>query len=589
MMISCANAFKLCLQFAAIYTCSLFANPIDQLTGNYSTSTSSIAQISSSNSSSDSKSYSNLAPIEAYGNKFFNSEDGKQFFIKGIAYQPSRAAGDVIALNADNVKFIDPLAEPEICLRDLPYLQKLGVNTVRVYSIDTDRDHDVCFEAFAKAGIYVIADLSEPDVSVVRDSPTWDTTIYNRYTKVVDSLHKYPNVLGFFAGNEVTNDKSNTFASPFVKSSIRDIKNYIESKGYRKIPVGYSTNDDAETRANVADFFTCGDVAADFYGINMYEWCGYSTYWASGYKERTEEFRNYPVPIFFSEFGCNVKRPRPFTEVEALYSRLMTDVWSGGIAYMYFEEPNQYGVVQVNGGDVEELEDFKFLQKQFADVDPKGATLDEYKVTFKAAKAPSCPSSSKFWQASADLPHTPDSTKCECMENSLQCGLSSYVKSNNLTHIFDYACNIVDCEAIKGDGSTGSYGFFSDCNARQKASYVINEVFLNLGGKKDKCDFDGLASLNSKVSTEQELSDIVTLTGDSCLSIIKANEAKKLELKSFSKKNSTASGNSTNSRNGHGNGTGHENSGSQIKFYQNLSSIVLLSFVFVIILPFLNI
>lgn len=557
-----------------------------QILSSYGPSTKNLqtaAQLSNSSVPLGSVS-SALSTVEVVGNKFFTVADGKQFFIKGIAYQPSKVAGDVVALDSGNDKFIDPLAELAICLRDLPYLQKLGVNTVRVYSIDTDRDHDDCFDAFAKAGIYVIADLSEPDVSIVRDSPAWDITTYERYTKVVDALHKYPNLLGFFAGNEVTNDKTNTFASPFVKSSIRDAKNYIKTKNYRQIPVGYSTNDDADTRANVADFFACGDVAADFYGINMYEWCGYSTYWASGYKDRTEEFKNYPVPVFFSEFGCNVKRPRPFTEVEALYSRMMTNVWSGGIAYMYFEEPNQYGVVKVKNGIVQELEDFAYLQKQFNDANPKGVSLEEFKTTLKAARAPSCPSASKVWQASSVLPHSPDLAKCECLESSLQCGLSQHVKSNNLTHIFDYACDKVDCEPINGDGIKGSYGYFSDCSARQKASYVINELYLKLGAKKDTCDFDGLAVLNHKVATESEMDSVSTLSGDSCLEVIKANNLKKALQKSMkvNNQNHTSTRNSS-SQFGHGFGDS-ENAASQVKFYQNLSSAVLLSFVFVIIL-----
>lgn len=578
----------LCCQLAAYFVLT-FATPDLGVLSNYQPTKSSQTALDSSNSSiigSVGSVSSALSTIEVVGNKFFTASDGNQFFIKGIAYQPSKVAGDVIALNAENVKFIDPLAEPAICLRDLPYLQKLGVNTVRVYSIDTDRDHDDCFDAFAKAGIYVIADLSEPDVSIVRDSPAWDVTTYERYTKVVDALHKYPNLLGFFAGNEVTNDKTNTFASPFVKSSIRDVKNYIRVKNYRNIPVGYSTNDDADTRANVADFFACGDVSADFYGINMYEWCGYSTYWASGYKERTEEFKNYPVPVFFSEFGCNVKRPRPFTEVEALYSRMMTNVWSGGIAYMYFEEPNQYGVVKVENGIVQELEDFAYLQKQFNDANPKGLSLEEFKTTMKVAKAPSCPTSSKFWQASSTLPHSPDLAKCECLESSLQCGLSNHVKSNNLTHIFDYACNKIDCEAINGDGVTGSYGFFSDCSPRQKASYVINELYLKSGAKKETCDFDGLAVLNRKIATDLEMDSISTLSGDSCLSVIKANNLKKAQMMSVKSNNQNHTGTrNSSSQFGSGFGNDTENSASQVKFYQNLSSIVLFAFAFVIILP----
>lgn len=463
--------------------------------------------------------------VTTFGNKFFS--DGKQFFIKGIAYQPSKAgSGDIFSMDMDGGRFIDPMAEPQICLRDLPYLQKLGVNTVRVYSIDTDKEHDVCFSEFAKAGIYVLADLSEPEMSIVREAPTWDVAIYERYCKVVDSLARYPNVLGFFAGNEVTNDITNTDASPFVKASIRDVKQYIRAQGYRAIPVGYSTNDDAATRQSMADYFACGsatDDLADFYGINMYEWCGYSTFWASGYRERTAEFKEYPVPVFFSEFGCNTKRPRPFTEVEALYSRLMTDVWSGGIAYMYFEEPNQYGVVQVSssggasGGAgaetvVTELQDFKYLQEQFAKAVPQGVALDDYKK--RAAGAPpgpaTCPPNTDTWRASTAVPGTPDAAKCSLMAQAAECQYHASSRSN-LTALMEYACGRVDCSAITGDGTTGQYGDFADCSPAQKASYVLTKMCLE---KAAACDFAGSAVRNTRTLGLDQLQNATTLAGE---------------------------------------------------------------------------
>jgi len=95
---------------------------------------------------------------------------------------------------------------------------------------------------------------------------------------------------------------------------------------------------------------------------NIYSWCGDSSYTLSGYDKRTAEFQNYSIPSFFAEYGCNVRQfpegnigprrltgdqdvtPRKFTEVQALYSSPMTDVFSGGIVYMYYQEANKYGM-----------------------------------------------------------------------------------------------------------------------------------------------------------------------------------------------------------------------------------------------------
>ena len=204
--------------------------------------------------------------------------------------------------------------------------------------------------AFANAGIYVISDLSEPANSINRDNPQWNAELYARYTSVVDSLANYTNTLGFFAGNEVANAPNNTAASAFVKAAVRDIKAYIVQKKYRPLGVGYATDDD-DTRIELADYFDCGSPtdAIDFWGYNIYSWCGNSNYSTSGYEDRTQEFSTYNVPAFFAEYGCNKVEPRPFTEVGALFGSDMTPVWSGGIVYMYFQEANDFGKLSAPG------------------------------------------------------------------------------------------------------------------------------------------------------------------------------------------------------------------------------------------------
>lgn len=212
-----------------------------------------------------------------------------------------------------------------------------------MYAVDPTENHDDCMQMLADAGIYLVLDLGEPDTSINRNSPEWNLELYDRYTSVVDTFSKYPNVLGFFAGNEVSNSPNNTIASAFVKAAVRDTKAYIKSKNYRAMGVGYATNDD-ETRTELANYFNCGPAenAIDFWGYNIYSWCGDATYHSSSYDVRTKEFSTYSVPAFFAEYGCN-HAPRLFTEVGSLFGSKMTPVWSGGIVYMYFQEDNDYG------------------------------------------------------------------------------------------------------------------------------------------------------------------------------------------------------------------------------------------------------
>jgi hypothetical protein len=45
-------------------------------------------------------------------------------------------------------------------------MKELGVNSLRVYHVDTDPDHDACMKIFADAGIYLLIDLDDFDTYI---------------------------------------------------------------------------------------------------------------------------------------------------------------------------------------------------------------------------------------------------------------------------------------------------------------------------------------------------------------------------------------------------------------------------------------
>lgn len=287
-----------------------------------------------------------VEPVIAKGQHFFY-KNGTQFYIKGIAYQQDTGSSEAAKRDTDS-DYIDPLSDETLCKRDVPVLAAAGTNVIRTYAIDPTADHSGCMKLLQEAGIYVISDLSSPDIAIDRSDPEWNLELYERYTAVVDELGQYDNVIGFFAGNEVTNNASNTDASAFVKAAVRDMKSYINSTQDRWIGVGYAANDDSTIRNNMAEYFNCGeeDSAIDFWGYNIYEWCGQSSFTASGYSSVVDFFSNYSIPVFFAEYGCNTVdggAGRIFQETTELYTDEMTEVIAGGIVYMYFEEDNDYG------------------------------------------------------------------------------------------------------------------------------------------------------------------------------------------------------------------------------------------------------
>lgn len=273
--------------------------------------------------------------------------------MKGVAYQQDIAAAG--GTNDENKVYSDPLANQKNCERDVPLLEELGTNTIRTYAIDPSADHSACMKLLEDAGIYVVADLGEPHLSINRDSPSWNSALFTRYQKVVDELAQYPNVIGFLAGNEVSNQKNNTGSSAYVKAAVRDTKKYIKDNKNisRWLGVGYAANDDKDIRDQLAAYFNCGaaDESIDFFGYNIYSWCGDSNMEISGYSKQAKSYEDYSVPVFFAEYGCNKVEGgaagRTFDETEALYSDSMAHVFSGGIVYMYFQEENDFGTSHI--------------------------------------------------------------------------------------------------------------------------------------------------------------------------------------------------------------------------------------------------
>jgi hypothetical protein len=99
---------------------------------------------------------SSLNPIEIQGYKFFDSVAGEEFVMRGVDYYPHpNHAGD---LNRNSLDlFTDE--HRHIWERDIPHLQELGVNAIRLYAVDADEDHDafmqVINDAWEGGRIYV--------------------------------------------------------------------------------------------------------------------------------------------------------------------------------------------------------------------------------------------------------------------------------------------------------------------------------------------------------------------------------------------------------------------------------------------------
>jgi len=344
-----------------------------------------------------------IEKITVKGNAFFAGD--KRFYIRGVDYQPGGAS-----------KVSDPLADTDNCKRDIPYFKELGINTVRIYTVDNSADHKECMKELEDAGIYLVLDVNTPTISINRNDPkaTYNEKYLQHVFATIDVFSKYDNTLGFFSANEVVNAASNTASATYVKAVTRDMRNYIKKRGYRQLPVGYSAADVAENREEMAAYLNCGDddiARSDFFAFNDYSWCGSSSYTKSGWDKKVETYKDYSIPLFLSEFGCNEPSPRKFEEIGALYdSSKMTPVFSGGLVYEYSQEPNNYGLVELSDDrkSAKKRDDFDVLKKQYKSV----GTPDGDGGYKKDGKPSTCPKKEKgTWEADDTLPEMPTAAK----------------------------------------------------------------------------------------------------------------------------------------------------------------------------------
>ncbi|KAF1993003.1 glycoside hydrolase family 72 protein [Amniculicola lignicola CBS 123094] len=357
-------------------------------------------------------------PVEVRGQDFVDSVTGKRVMLIGVDYQPGGQAGYKPTSGQD------PLSNGTVCLRDAALLQGLGVNVIRVYNVDPTINHDECASIFNAVGIYMVIDVNSPfgGESINRANPveSYHVGYLNRIFGVVENFKNYPNLMAFFAANEVINDVGTAKKPPpYIRAVQRDLKNYIAKHSKRTIPVGYSAADVREVLEDSWAYLQCaidGDEndqsRSDFFGLNSYSWCGEdATYQTAGYDVLVNMFKNSTIPVFFSEYGCNKPEgvARPFNEVQALYGVDMTSL-SGGLVYEYSQEESDYGLVYINDNTTVTLKkDFDNLQSQYNKLDI--GLVQSTNATATKLTPPECSSaliSNSGFSKDFDIPSPPE-------------------------------------------------------------------------------------------------------------------------------------------------------------------------------------
>ncbi|OAX80623.1 hypothetical protein ACJ72_05036, partial [Emergomyces africanus] len=256
------------------------------------------------------------------------------------------------------------------------------------------------------------------------------------------------------------------------------------------------------------------EESIDFWGYNIYSWCGDSSFKESGYDKVVKEFSTYSVPVFFAEYGCNEVRPRKFTDVPVMYGPLMTPVLSGGIVYMYFQEQNNYGLVDIKDDKVKPRVDFENYKGQITKVNPKGVNMKDY--TSQNEELQKCPDISSGWKASPSLPPSPNKELCSCMVKSLSCTAKSSLSPKELGEKFGVVCGLGKnvCAGIAKNPEEGIYGAYSMCDPHEQLAFAYDTYYKQQNMARDACDFGGAAHLQTPTKATGACANLLKQAGD---------------------------------------------------------------------------
>ncbi|KAI9445531.1 carbohydrate-binding module family 43 protein/Glycoside hydrolase family 72 protein [Lactarius indigo] len=440
-----------------------------------------------------------IGKVTRSGRYLYNA-DGSRFYIKGIAYQEQGAATvDPNAPFSEPSTFIDPLANATACARDIPFLQQLGVNAIRVYSVNASLNHDSCMQGLSSAGIYTILDLTLP----------------------------YDNVLAYNVGNEVVVSPNGTTAATFVKAAARDTKAYLTSKSSSAL-VGYAAIDGDDTWiVPLANYLSCdpsssnsGDTAIDIFGLNNYEFC---------------EIRPSRPPMLArlaisqvttssrisANMVVNQPSPRVWAEVPVLFGSDAVPVGSGGVAFSYFPAESgqgEFGMVTLSsdGSTVTPNTDFDNLKTMYNQV---SFINDPGQSSAASAYSRMPPAKLLFPRFNYTAAHSSDSA-CQCLESNLSCQFNPQTSNTSaiIGSLLDTACSLLgtvggSCDPIAGNGQTGQYGTVSSCDPSTKLSFAMSEYFEANKRDPQACSFSG----NGTVTLKLHLPRLLTVVASSCL------------------------------------------------------------------------
>lgn len=216
------------------------------------------------------------------------------------------------------------------------------------------------FFVYTEAGIYVLVGLAAncEFCAITKDAAPdcYPPELKERGQFVISHMSKFPNVLGFSAGNEVglVSPEDQSANAPCQKKFIRDMRAWLGGcDNLRQFPIGVVLAD--IKRTDKRDYYTCrgdGDEYENtqWMGLNSYVNCAAgvdSVEQSLGFQELLEEMRGLTVPLLLTEFGClnqnwptinGFEAQRTFAEARWMFQDPLRDITAGAFVFEFSVE-----------------------------------------------------------------------------------------------------------------------------------------------------------------------------------------------------------------------------------------------------------
>jgi 1,3-beta-glucanosyltransferase GAS1 len=288
-------------------------------------------------------------------------------------------------------------------------MRDAGINTIRVGALLPDRDHDGCMEVFANRGIYVWIEglyITSPQFTVYQEDG-WVIKVFDHIATIIDEFAVHNNTLAIAAPTEVAESLNSTRPIfTYTKAAIRDMKKYMSERGYRQIPIAFSSDNETPDQPAVADYLECGEPenALEVLGLDTTKtvYCSQTSRITELYEPLFDQFRDTSIPIIFTDVGCFFNQTSDtWVNIDSILGPTLSSVFSGAFASRWTSwDPDASGYMLVDYsskedlGKPEPLSQWGKLSSAYAEATPLLVAEASYTPS---NEAPNCPIPDGGW------------------------------------------------------------------------------------------------------------------------------------------------------------------------------------------------